>query len=228
MKEIITDPKYIGILIAGAIIGSHYIRKAIKKAKQQHGIKKAGRQGENEVSKQLKSLDRKRFKRIDNMLIKFKKGGSTQLDHVLVTPGGIIAIETKNFNGQIIGDIKQRNWTQVNNNGRNSKRHEFYSPVMQNDGHVKAINYILSRKHDVPVYSMIAFSPKADLSKIRGSRRDLRIVDFENMNREVLNISKKRVMDDSQIKEVYKLLKSEDSSGIIEDMKHVQNVKKMR
>ena len=39
--------------------------------------------------------------------------GTTQIDHVVVSPFGVFVIETKNFSGWTFGGEEQRNWTQV-------------------------------------------------------------------------------------------------------------------
>lgn len=39
--------------------------------------------------------------------------GTTQIDHVVVSPFGIFVIETKNYAGWIFGDETSRYWTQV-------------------------------------------------------------------------------------------------------------------
>jgi len=61
--------------------------------------------------------------------------GSTQIDHVIVSPFGIFVIETKNYKGWIFGSEKQRQWTQQIY--RNKSR--FQNPLHQNLLHVRAL-----------------------------------------------------------------------------------------
>ena len=93
--------------------------------------KVTGDQGELKLSSMLKSLP-KEYHVIDNVLLQ-KKKGSTQLDHVIVCPFGIFIIETKNHKGMIFGDSYGQVWTQVLRNGH----FKMYSPVLQNQGHIK-------------------------------------------------------------------------------------------
>ena len=73
-------------------------------------------------------------------------GGTAQIDHILVSPGGIFVIETKDMNGWIFASPGQQRWTQTFMAGRwsrmvgiKSKRFSFYNPLLQNEGHAKAL-----------------------------------------------------------------------------------------
>ena len=72
--------------------------------------------------------------------------GTTQIDHVLVSPNSVFVIETKELNGWIFGGPGQQQWTQSFAAGRlsrklgiTSKRFKFYSPLLQNEGHAKTL-----------------------------------------------------------------------------------------
>lgn len=90
---------------------------------------------------------------------------STQIDHIVVSPFGIFVIETKNHKGMIFGDSQGEVWTQVLV-GRRGGHHTFYSPVKQNEGHVRH----LSKQIKVPVSDMtgiIVFTnPEANLMNV--------------------------------------------------------------
>lgn len=61
--------------------------------------------------------------------------GTTQIDHVVVSPFGIFVIETKNYAGWIFGDETSRYWTQV----IHGKKSRFQNPLHQNALHVRAL-----------------------------------------------------------------------------------------
>ena len=72
--------------------------------------------------------------------------GTTQIDHILVSPGGVFLIETKDMNGWVFGSPGQKRWTQSFAVGRwsrkvgiKSKQFTFYNPLLQNEGHAKAL-----------------------------------------------------------------------------------------
>ena len=72
--------------------------------------------------------------------------GTTQIDHILVSPGGVFLIETKDMNGWVFGSPGQKQWTQSFAAGRwsrmvgiKSKQFKFYNPLLQNEGHANAL-----------------------------------------------------------------------------------------
>ena len=63
--------------------------------------------------------------------------GTTQIDHILVSPGGVFLIETKDMNGWVFGNPGQKQWTQSFAAGRRSrksgiksKQFTFYNPCL--------------------------------------------------------------------------------------------------
>ena len=72
--------------------------------------------------------------------------GTTQIDHILVSPSAVFVIETKDMNGWILGSPGSRQWTQSYAAGRRSRdagvksrQFKFYNPLWQNEGHAKAL-----------------------------------------------------------------------------------------
>ena len=72
--------------------------------------------------------------------------GTTQIDHILVSPSVVFVIETKELNGWTFGRPGQQQWTQSFAAGRwsrqlgiTSKRFKFYNPLLQNEGHADAL-----------------------------------------------------------------------------------------
>lgn len=100
----------------------------------QRQINKQGREAEKQVSKVLHSLGVGYYV-FDNVILK-TKNGTTQIDHVVISPFGIFVIETKSHKGLIFGDDYSKNWTQYLYNGA---KYQFYSPYRQNYGHLKSL-----------------------------------------------------------------------------------------
>ncbi len=72
--------------------------------------------------------------------------GTTQIDHILISPCAVFLIETKDMNGWIFGGPGQKHWTQVlladrwsRKLGVKSRKFRFYNPLLQNEGHAKAL-----------------------------------------------------------------------------------------
>ena len=70
--------------------------------------------------------------------------GTTQIDHVVVSPFGVFVIETKNMTGWIFGDAKSRQWTQT----IYRKKVRFQNPLHQNALHVNALASHLELSRD--------------------------------------------------------------------------------
>ncbi|MBO6603674.1 MAG: NERD domain-containing protein [Roseicyclus sp.] len=80
-------------------------------------------------------------------------GGTTQIDHVVVSRFGVFVIETKNMQGWIFGSADQASWTQT----IYGHKTRFKNPLRQNFGHVKAIQDALGidqrRIHNLVVFA---------------------------------------------------------------------------
>ena len=85
-------------------------------------------------------------------------GGTTQIDHVLVSRYGVFVIETKDYSGWIFGGAEQRQWTQV----LYRVRHRFQNPLRQNFGHLQAIRSLLDFLPAEAVTSAVVFTGDAD------------------------------------------------------------------
>lgn len=92
--------------------------------------------GERAVSRGLSQLDPTTYHTFHDLYLPRPDGqGTTQLDHVVVSPFGIFVIETKNYKGWIFGSEKQPQWTQQIYRQKN----RFQNPLHQNDLHVRAL-----------------------------------------------------------------------------------------
>jgi predicted RNA-binding Zn-ribbon protein involved in translation (DUF1610 family) len=86
-------------------------------------------------------LDPVVYHRVSNVTIPADDGqGTTQIDHIFVSPYGVFVIETKNINGWIFGGEREPYWTQKLN-----KRHsqKFQNPLRQNYKHTQTLAELL-------------------------------------------------------------------------------------
>jgi hypothetical protein len=90
------------------------------------------------------SLDEEIYRRIDNLIVP-SRGGTTQIDHILVSPFGIFVIETKNMKGWIFGSANQGTWTQV----LFKEKHVFQNPLRQNYRHTRYLSEYLCLDHSL-------------------------------------------------------------------------------
>ena len=112
-----------------------------------------GKIGEIVVSIFLKLLlDKRDYRVIDNVTIPDDRGGTTQIDHIVVSKYGIFVVETKNMKGWIYGDGNSPNWTQVFN--RNSK-YQFQNPLRQNYKHIMCLAQLLDLPEEAFVHLIV-------------------------------------------------------------------------
>ena len=99
---------------------------------------------------------------INNVTLPTDKG-TTQIDHVLITPAGIFVIETKHYQGWIFGAPNQPQWTQV----IYKKKSRFPNPIRQNYGHLKTLQSIftLPESNFIP---LVVFTGDAELKSDLG------------------------------------------------------------
>ena len=83
-------------------------------------------------------LDSNVYRRIHNLILP-AQGGTTQIDHVLVSVFGVFVIETKNMSGWIFGNERSPKWTQ----SIYGKKFQFQNPLHQNYRHTKALEEFL-------------------------------------------------------------------------------------
>lgn len=63
-------------------------------------------------------------------------GFSSQIDHILITTGGVFIIETKNMVGTIYGDKDDEQWDYIKTQNENIYEKIIRNPIIQNQGHI--------------------------------------------------------------------------------------------
>ncbi|WP_433745153.1 NERD domain-containing protein [Falsibacillus pallidus] len=144
-------------------------------------------------------------------------GGTSQIDHIVVSPFGVFVIETKHYQGWIFGKENQQYWTQV----IYKRKERLYNPIWQNQGHIQALSKYLNSDEFRHIHSIIAFSRQSTL-KFEDDFKSARVVKFSQLsktinewNQPVLNpIEQKRIneaigeltFEDSKVKKQVKKL----------------------
>lgn len=92
--------------------------------------------GERMVARGLSRLDPATYTSFHDLYFPRPDGrGTTQIDHIVVSPFGIFVIETKNHRGWIFGSENQPEWTQQ----IYKRKARFQNPLHQNRLHVRAL-----------------------------------------------------------------------------------------
>lgn len=148
-----SDPQWIIILI-GVIAFSALVLIM-------SGSKFKGKYGELKVSWQLNRLYYKKYKVINDVLIR-SNSRSSQIDHIVVSVYGVFIIETKNYKGWIFGHESSDFWTQT----LFQYKYQFRNPVIQNWEHINTLKSVLQEFPFTPYYPIIVFTGDARLKKI--------------------------------------------------------------
>ena len=96
-------------------------------------------------------LDKKKYHLLHDITLK-TEGGTTQIDHIIISKYGVFVIETKNMKGWIFGSEHQRYWTQ----NIYGKKHTFQNPLHQNYKHTKTLEKLLDIDGS-KIFSVVVF-----------------------------------------------------------------------
>ena len=118
-----------------------------------------GKFGEFAVSIHAKKYLTEDYILLNNCTLPDEQSGTTQIDHILLSPYGIFIIETKNYKGWIFGGERQKMWTQKI--FKNS--YKFQNPLHQNYKHQKVLEAVLSDIIAAEyLHSVIVFMPDCE------------------------------------------------------------------
>lgn len=97
------------------------------------------------------SLNAKVYQRFHDIIIK-TKNGTTQIDHLLVSPYGLFIVETKNRKGWIFGSEDQQKWTQ----SLYGDNYSFQNPIRQTFRQKKILSEFLGLNKSI-IHTVIYF-----------------------------------------------------------------------
>lgn len=143
-----------------------------------------GKVGERKVANKLDWLPRNKYMVINDVILPTPHGTS-QIDHIVVSIYGIFVIETKYYNGWIYGGENSEYWTQ----NVYGEKHQFYNPIFQNEGHVKALRRVLAEFEPLDIIPIVAFSGTAD---IKMDIKESHVVYWSQLRRCIRRYNKER------------------------------------
>lgn len=88
---------------------------------------------------------------LNDFIVPGAYGGLTRINHAILTPGGIICILTKHYDGVVFCGPRTPQWTNVDGIGRQ----KFLNPLIQNDGRVAALQKIVP---NAQIKSLVVFT----------------------------------------------------------------------
>ncbi len=114
--------------------------------------------GEREVGRMLERGLDESYCCLNDLIVPFQNGATTQIDHVCLSVYGIFVIETKNFSGWVYGGEHDAQWTQV----LFQNRYRFQNPLRQNYAHIRALSALL-RLPEGKFHSVVVFLEGCEL-----------------------------------------------------------------
>lgn len=177
-----------------------------------------GARGERLVHNALTSVLNEQEYRVLTDIILPIAGGTTQIDHLVLSRFGIFVIETKNMSGWIFGGADQQKWTQVH---KRSKR-RFQNPLRQNYAHVKAVQEVLQIDQEA-LHNFIVFTGTAEP---KTAMPDSVAWGLEELGR-LIALQRKQILTDVQVNACVKKLRDQalDSTKAMRN-EHLQNLEK--
>lgn len=179
--------------------------------------KDKGTIGEDEIDSYLSRLNPDNYIVLRDLVL-LSNNSTHQIDHVVVSNYGIFIIETKNYTGLVKGSDKYGKWVQFI--GR--KKYFFLNPIIQNKGHIKAIETFLPEysSYFVPI---VCFTNKTKLSVKSNSiviNSSLLLSTIYNYKNEIL------IPDINEVAQNLKNISLDRMNGIEHD--HLNNVSKYK
>ena len=184
-----------------------------------------GYYGEHLVQRELNlvKLFGRKGEILRNIYIPKEDGETTEVDVLFITVKGIFVIESKNYSGWIFGDEKSYKWTAML---PNKIKNKFYNPIKQNDLHIEHLRKYLDM--DIPLFSIIAFSERCELKKIKLERNDVFVIKRDYLYSTIRKIWKtsKDSLSENEVVEVYNKLKKLTNVDKSVALEHIKNIKK--
>ena len=110
-----------------------------------------GNYGELKVERRLRLFINKEDVILENLLLP-DGSGTTEIDKVIISKKGILCVESKFWGGYISGG-DTGDWTQTTYYDGVKKQRKLHNPVIQNQGHIKALDKIFNA--DYPIFNVV-------------------------------------------------------------------------
>lgn len=172
--------------------------------------------GEQNVALRLRSLDKSKYKVINNVVL--QAGDYTsQIDHIVISDYGVFVIETKNYKGWIMGHERSEYWTQV----IFQRKEKLYNPIRQNLGHIRTLKKCLAAYPTIPYHSIIVFSSRATIKV----NTNTDVVYTSQLLRTIKKYSETNLTKE-QKENIFDKINAMNSIATYDKKKHVQSIQR--
>lgn len=200
LKYFLSNPIVILVIVLGLFCGIFY-KKII------------GWFGEHWTKTALRKLPKDKYKIINDILIK-TNGYTHQIDHVIVSSYGIFCIETKQWNGFIVGSKWDKKWTRIV--GKN--RYPCENPIRQNYGHVMSLCELLNIDES-KIFNIVCIPSTAKLR----IKHDGELVRYDTIVDKIL--SYKDIIIDN-VDEIVDIINKNNITDKTIKKEHIENIKR--
>lgn len=176
-----------------------------------------GKAGERVVARKLRRLESQGCVIINNVTLKHKNG-SSQIDHIVISPFGIIVIETKEYKGFLFGSEETTSWMQA----LYTEKNKFYNPILQGRGHIRTLKYNMPQYVNVPFYLIVALAGDCEFKTFEKVKTP--VVYPGQLYKTIINLSNKQVLNQSSIVDIQNnlnILNCRDHDTKREHIRHV-------
>ncbi len=178
-----------------------------------------GKLGENYVSKHLEIIINEFGGYLYNdFCFEDEKGYSTEIDHILITRGGIFIIETKTNKGTIYGNKDDEYWISRKKEYQEDK--SIKNPIIQNNGHINHLKRMF-KNYPPKMISVIIF-PLADISNINSTV----VYNLNDAINHIIKLTKDNKYTNQYVERINKQILYIKSKYSISKEKHIKNINK--
>ena len=176
--------------------------------------------GESRVANRLKKLPRADYYVLHDLLLR-TSAGTSQIDHLVVSPYGLFVIETKNYRGWIHGHENSEYWTQ----SIYRYKQKFRNPIKQNWSHLYALKELLADTGPIPYFPIVVFAGSAELKNVSTK---VPVIYDEELVDLIYSKSQVKVLTEDKVEKILTKLDSAalyDARSARNHLRQVQSVK---
>ena len=189
------------------------------KERNEREVKRYGEAGENLVAKYLQDVVNSYGGHLYNdFCFEDQQGYSTEIDHILITRGGIFIIETKTNKGFIRGTKDDEWWLCIKKDYQQDK--QLKNPIIQNQGHINHLRKMF--KNTPPKMTSIVIFPVADITYVSS---DI-VYDLDDATNKIIELTKSNTYSQEFVERINSQIKQIQDTYSISKEKHIENIKR--
>lgn len=162
-----------------------------------------------------------------DLYVRKRNGEFSQIDLVVALPQGLVCIEVKDYGGRIYGFESERYWLKSMNYGKD--KYKFYNPLLQNEGHVRALKEQSRQFAHLPIFSVVLFAGECELTDVRYFSEHSFVAYMDQVMRCLKKIKKMDAADYWDKREVARVLRQAVLNGDDPEIraKHIDQVEEL-